>query len=229
MPHKGKAALLEGVKGVVKSKTMGCNTLEINYEDGRRAIRYHNTDVITWHVNGNIELNSGGWRTCTTKLRFNDFSPLRVNTDKGVWYVYNGGAEPIPYYDGITFNKDLQVVSKGKAPNFDRIKEIKKQIAKYVKLVDSLNPIPMPNQGDCWECCFKDSKGRTWGDMKAGQDHLLNHLKEDYIFGSIIFNALQERGYPNPALLMQMNVKVTIKQALRRYFTKRLLPDIQSV
>ncbi len=51
------------------------------------AIRYHATDVVTYHKDGRIVLNSGGYRTMTTKDRMNCYSPASVYQESGLWYV----------------------------------------------------------------------------------------------------------------------------------------------
>lgn len=228
MPHKSKKVLLAGVQGVVKSKVIGCNTLELEYDNGNRAIRYHNTDVITTFPNGDKTLTSGGWRTVTTKLRFND-SGFRVWTNKGVWYITEPAtSKVIPFFDGITFDAAGNVKGNSYIVDFAKIKAVKKQIAKYIKLVDTLNPIPFPSNGDCWYCAMKTQEGKSLGDAFKDTDHLENHLEEGYIHGSIIFNALKEKGYREPALIMRMNCKTSIKSALRRYLSRRLMPELQA-
>ena len=37
-------------------------------------VTYHTTDVVTVYPNGRIDLDHGGWRTVTTKLRMNQAS-----------------------------------------------------------------------------------------------------------------------------------------------------------
>lgn len=227
MPHVSKKYALSNVQGLVKSKTIGCNTFELEYNDGRKAIRYHKTDVITTFPDGKTVLDSGGWRTSTTKMRFN--YKFNVWTDKGIWYIKEPSTgKTLPYFDGITFNKNGKLVGKVIAPDFEKIKAVKKNIAAYVKLVDALDTIPMPNRGDCWCCAFKTKEGKTMGDIRKDNSHLEQHLEEKYLHGSIIFNALADKGYCDPALLMHMNCKTSIKCALRRYLTKRLLPLVQA-
>lgn len=55
------------------------------------VLKYHATDIVEYHVDGRIVLNTGGWRTSTTKLRFNESYaqlPIRnVYANKGVWWV----------------------------------------------------------------------------------------------------------------------------------------------
>jgi len=35
--------------------------------DGELRVAYHNTDVVVVHANGNITLDTGGWRTLTRR------------------------------------------------------------------------------------------------------------------------------------------------------------------
>lgn len=85
------------------SKKIANNTLEINYPDGRRAIRLHDTDVVTFE-NGHVILNSGGWQTRTTKDRINQHLPNRFIIQKNFqWFVVNSwnDKKPIEFKDGM--------------------------------------------------------------------------------------------------------------------------------
>lgn len=42
------------------------------------VVRLHQTDVVTFHSNGDIEVGTGGWNTVTTKRRIEDFTPADV-------------------------------------------------------------------------------------------------------------------------------------------------------
>ena len=42
------------------------------------AIMYHNTDVVTYHPDGRIVFNRGGYLTKTTADRISEYSPYRV-------------------------------------------------------------------------------------------------------------------------------------------------------
>jgi hypothetical protein len=64
------------------------------------AVTLHGTDVVTMHADGTYELNAGGWTTVTTKDRINGWSPARVYSDRGTWYVElaPNPADPEPNY-----------------------------------------------------------------------------------------------------------------------------------
>lgn len=90
------------------------------------AVRLHFTDVITFNPDGSVTLNSGGWRTVTTKDRMNFTSGVRVFQHAHEWYVavaretddglrYDWDSS-IDYFDGITF-KDGRVLEGRKKTN----------------------------------------------------------------------------------------------------------------
>jgi len=63
-------------------------------------VRYHNTDVVKFTPK-TITLNTGGWKTNTTKTRMNQASNqyglgFSVSQVKGVWYVSHKGKK-IPF------------------------------------------------------------------------------------------------------------------------------------
>jgi hypothetical protein len=78
--RKNKKELVSGIEKPFSSvKLIACATLHIKYEDGTEAVRYHNTDVVTFLQNGNFVLNSGGHRTKTTKSRILEHSHIRIS------------------------------------------------------------------------------------------------------------------------------------------------------
>lgn len=67
---------------------------------GSVAVRYQSTDVVIFNPDETITLNSGGYRTLTTKARINEWSPARIWQAKGLWSV---SAMPVavPFRDGM--------------------------------------------------------------------------------------------------------------------------------
>ncbi len=73
-----------------KTRKIGNNTYaEIEY-DNSVSIRLHGTAVVRFYPNGVVKLNSGGWRTHTTKDRINKYSPVKVYQKKYQWYLQDG-------------------------------------------------------------------------------------------------------------------------------------------
>jgi len=64
----------------------------------------HTTPIVTFHEDGTITLNSGGWHSTTTKARMNSVLPqfLGVIQKKRSWYVHDqrDGSE-VPFFDGM--------------------------------------------------------------------------------------------------------------------------------
>jgi adenosylmethionine-8-amino-7-oxononanoate aminotransferase len=52
--------------------------------------------------------------------------------------------------------------------------------------------------------------------------HLISHLEECYIHGSLIFRALQAAGYINPPFILAHGYRDNIVRAVRKYFRKAL-------
>lgn len=77
-------------------KKIGNNTTLRRVDGYRFAICLHSTDVVEICMDGNYILNSGGWRTVTTKSRINQYSPIGVCQKKGVWYINDQ-----PFRDGM--------------------------------------------------------------------------------------------------------------------------------
>jgi hypothetical protein len=216
---KTKGDLLSNTNNVKNSKFVANNTLRIEYNNGTKAIRLHNTDVITETSKGFI-LNSDGWRTATTKERINTYSPARVWQNNGQWFIGNS-----LFYDGIVINKDGKVISKVMKADDKKVNAMKKRIAKYVNLITKDN-LPVPSNGDCWLCLLRDKDGHTMGEND--NSHLLSHLKEKYLHGSILVNAMREVGYKDQQIGFhyQMKLSDTFKRSLRKYLQKRLIKDI---
>lgn len=83
------------------SRKVGNNTYLERIDSQTVGVRLHRTHVVTFHADGRYTLNSGGWRTVTTKSRINDYAPARVTQRAGEWFVRHDGTE-IEFRDGMT-------------------------------------------------------------------------------------------------------------------------------
>ena len=77
---------------MAQTHTIGKVATRVQKGDGITRVTYHSTDVVTVYPNGKIVLDSGGWRTNTTKLRMNQASQelglgFNVWQRLGNWYV----------------------------------------------------------------------------------------------------------------------------------------------
>lgn len=71
------------------------------------AVILHNTKIITFYEGGGFTLNSGGYRTVTTKQRIRQFLPSGWELDRN-WTLHgrseaSGGNVDAEFYDGISF------------------------------------------------------------------------------------------------------------------------------
>jgi len=221
-----KAEIMENVD-YKESKIIANNTVEYIRPDGVRVIRLHRTDIITFPKRGGVILNSGGLKTVTTKERMNSFQhECTIVQDKGLWYIstsldpYQDRDSWIPYFDGIKI-KDGTVINPRRSAH-RKEQSLLRQIKAYCTAVKKLDTLPMPNAGDCFYCSMQTGDGKSLGDATQRQDHLLSHLKEKYIMGSLILNAMQHAGYPEPQYIFQMDDRNSIVRAVNKYFKSKL-------
>jgi len=71
----------------MEQRKIGNNTVLIRRTHDTIAVRLHGTDVVTYHRNGTMHLNTGGYDTVTTLSRIHHFSPVCTYRDKGVRVV----------------------------------------------------------------------------------------------------------------------------------------------
>lgn len=90
------------------SKRIGHNTDVVRRADDRIAVRYHSTDVITYHSDGRIAFSTGGWYSVTTKVRLNALSPCSVYSEgAGDWAITGPTGDSARFEDGIVLDSEL--------------------------------------------------------------------------------------------------------------------------
>jgi len=165
------------------------------------AVQLHNTDVVTFHPDGSLTLDTDGWNTITTRDRINGFTPtwLRMWTERGTAKV-SGTGDTVRFFDGIVFGPRggcRNPLGKARVVKVDAAKakreaDIKTYVNGWIETVVT-GQMPLPSGGDCWSCCLG---------MK-GTDHLALHLEEQYHVPSLIVLAVEAKGYPNVAVALQ--------------------------
>lgn len=170
------------------------NNTYLHRRDDRIAVTYHETDVVTYHPDGTVVLDSGGWRTSTTKERLHNFSPLRVWQEDSIWYVSGPpkyGESPIYLFeDGITLHPDGSITGEA-AITPRQVKALKRRINRYVDgFMTNLPSLPPPSSGDCWFCCMVTNNGKTLGE-EGNTSHLESHFEEKYYVPSLLLRAMQ--------------------------------------
>lgn len=234
------------------SRNIANNTYVERRSEDRVAIRLHQTDVVEFTRSGLIFLNSGGWRTVTTKDRINSFLPrnLTVFSFKGVWYVSWQGQRwatkkadlaegSVPFADNIAFREvagQWQPIAgtfpdaSGKEMIEAARKSLEKSIKAYLAKADEVLPT--------WTAELKENgklnpAGDPWcctkGIGKDENDHLWKHLQDHYVFLTLFRIALEDSGKfrdPIQRLLMELQFGWydTLKRELRKYLLKKLDP-----
>lgn len=193
--HQKIVGLLNGRQ----TRKVGNNTYAEKRLDGSVALRLHSTDILVAREDGTVLVNSGGWRTVTTKARLNDYlaDGLRLHQSKGVWF-WSGDQV---YADGDIINRagrvDRRRGCKAGAAKPMAVKDAAKltrQITKFACVCAlEVGKIPMPGSGDCWYCSMRDkATGKSLGDVSHNVEHLYSHMEEGYVVPSLVLEALTE-------------------------------------
>ena len=155
------------------------------------AVRLHETDVITFHSDGRIVLNSGGWRTVTTKQRINSYlDGWWLYQEKGEWYLTDSwDSKGFVFADGLTIGPNMRVTGAGESrANLSR--DIN-QFARGYAAAFVKGDIDSPSGGDCWFCVMMTKGGESLGDATGDASHLLSHVQESYFVPALLINAIK--------------------------------------
>lgn len=182
---------LAGGDNLYSRTVRGLAATEIIRRIGGIAMRYHETDVVTWHENGDVTLNTGGWLTQTTARRIADFTRLRVWPEKGRWMVCPiPGPNRLPLWekslpltDGLRLDREGHLVD---GVDFARVELedvwnervrnlLRKGRRKYYALSKVQNNADVPREPECEHCQANYGLGR---EIRPGteHDHYLQHL-----------------------------------------------------
>lgn len=196
------------------SRKVANNTYMQRRENGTIAIRLHSTDVVTFHPDGRVTLDAGGWRTVTTKQRMNLFAPagVRISQDRGLWTVQVGGWEngvSYGYADGITIHPDGTVSGATADPRTElKLRaSIRKYVAGYMAALKA-GEVEAPGAGDCFFCGMRvvepsAKAGETLGEASHDTSHLMAHMRERYYVPSLAARAV-ETFHNAPAVMQQL-------------------------
>lgn len=188
MNYDKAVKLLDTARNPAKGKPVDRNTRLFRRSPTTIALRLYNTDIVTYHSNGDVTLNTGGWLTVTTKQRMNNYAPVRIYSHRGVWYV---GNDDTLYADGMIICADGTIKGAGKPSEREANKKVMKEAKAYAKgFVDKLYncEIGLPSNGDCWGCHMRTNDGKA----AFGSGHILEHFEEKYYVPSLLVNALNE-------------------------------------
>lgn len=104
LPHSFEAAsALLDKKSRLKIRGL-VETALYRLDDDSIGLSYWNTVVVRFHRDGTVTLNSGGWRTVTTKARIAACG-IDLSQRKFEWFIRQGNGEEIPFFDGIQLDR----------------------------------------------------------------------------------------------------------------------------
>lgn len=181
--------------GARGSRKIGNNTY-LQRSGENIAVRLHSTEILTFKPSGEAVVNTGGWKTVTTKARLNEYLPcqLGIGQTRGQWYWLKGGERLGVFSDGDTITADGVPIISATTDGEEAGKALRKRIASFAKLCGEKLPLPAPSGGDCWHCALCDSQGESMGDSFGDVSHLESHLEEGYCVPSLVAAALKEAG-----------------------------------
>lgn len=144
---------------MTKTNEVGTVKTSVYRSDGYTCVKYHDTEVVKFS-HDKIILESGGWRTLTTKTRMNQASNqydlgYLVYQSNFDWYVdYNG--ETWEFYDGMELERvrwlktsNPRIVMGGKLTQYCRDVDLKEFWKEFVVGCDD------DISWDDWQACFK--------------------------------------------------------------------------
>lgn len=198
-----------------REKLIVANNTTLRRDGDDLIIRLHNTDILIFTPDGRVEFQTDGWKTVTTKARMNEFSPVSIGSERGVWtarvgnfrYHYEDaqGNVVADYTDGAKFVRDPfagaeAVFADGIIwnPNTSQFegnigedpKAVSKLVMRIKKFVDEYMTAFMENKVPA------PGPGDCWVCSVfdklpvSNPDHLLSHMKENYFVPSLLMNAI---------------------------------------
>lgn len=211
--------------GTRAKRKVGNNTYIETRENGV-ALRLHSTDILLENGEG-WTVDTGGWRTFTTKARLNDYLPVRIYQQRNVWYWDTG--DLFTEGDKVLFDGTVQAQRKAEEAKGDV--KLLRRINAYARLCAESAPMPEPGGGDCWYCHMTTEDGDSLGDATKDTGHLESHMTEKYVVPSLVFRALREAGNSDTVIagafradcgflgdIAKERVKKSVSKYLRRRF-----------
>jgi hypothetical protein len=126
----------------------------IRHDADGTHVRYHSTDVVTIHPDGDVTLRTGGWRTATTRTRMNQAANqfalgFRVYQQDFDWFVRVADTD-IPFDDReLTLSAQMLRPMVSTSPSSPKCGEC---------LMDHVAVVTLRADGGC-SCCDRKHAG----------------------------------------------------------------------
>lgn len=186
-----------------------------NTEVKNGSMFLHGNEIVKGYGTPEYTISLCGWNTNTTRERLNGLDGVNVTTKLGQAYL-NGYK-----WDGVHVNPHTFTGNVSDTDTEKRTK-MRKAIKAYAKLY--ANGVPMPYGGDCWHCLLKDKDGKTMGEL-SNSNHLQQHIKDGYVFGSLLVNAMRFLGYNDMQISVHLHTPQTtwnFENIVRKYLYRKL-------
>jgi len=156
--------------GNKKEVKLGHNTWVCRRDDGDVAVKYHYTDIVTFHPDYSITVRTGGWDTSTTRGRLND-----LLSDHGV-YCENGNGI-IEDVEGTAYwlNNSVEINPKG---------EITGQIPIFAEKLGTYLKKDFPTMAEAKQAIREsslDQMEKLWGKFRGDRVFLAHHCVETFL------------------------------------------------
>lgn len=191
----------------LKTRKHSNSTYLLRQEDGSLVMKLHATIIVTVRLDNSVTLDSGGWRTPTTKGRMNDamrelgYRDISICQVKGIWSVYNGNYhDPNRYV--ATFADGMKILPdgtfQGSGPDPSVLGRGVKLIRAYMKPVAQMlaeGKFPAPGGGDPWNFYMAATDGTLPMTSSAAETrgHLVAYMRDKYYFGSLLLRAMEKK------------------------------------
>ena len=196
-------------------------------------VRLHNTDVVVIHPDDSMTLDSGGWRTPTTKERICSIIGWKVGVisqDKGLWYYLPHGIgwqdkeKWVMFADGLTIAASGKVISG--AGDLATVEAAKRKVDKFVKkYIDGFVKHVEKNGMQ-----YPVDESASF----VGLRRLVQDMSSCHYPGLLLWHATVDRRYGKPDFVYQMHMMGLAKEGrdkrhdlewvrdvLRSFFRKR--------
>lgn len=180
----------------------GKATRLLRVDDDHITVRYHYTDIVTYARSGDVEINTGGWNTLTTRGKIDQYMPLMecfyesidgeprsymgrkwtLGSENGELVVWKGNWSKEKAKKGVkilrraTLRADGTIEPDCDIPTLNEQKKLRKRVSEYAKeYVDRFlkGEIPAPDAGDCWCCLLVGTEDEKPG---SNMDHIVTHV-----------------------------------------------------
>ena len=199
-PALSKRAMLANLgRPVAASKIAARNTLDYTLEDGTRKIRLHDTDILTFHPTGLIEINTGGFNTVTTRSRMNEFLPAgsSVYTERGVIHLRALGMDKPFTQTAVIDVAKARVLTDAKEGT---IEGDRKALDGFMKAWRTKGlPTAEKSQGDPWAFPNQETG-------KVEESVVRDWIETQYVFRSFYIMALRFAGIQDRGIGMYMDM-----------------------